>query len=81
MRTITTSDFRKNQRQYLELAERERLIIHRNNGKSFMLVPVNEIDYHYNIDFVAKILKAEKEAAEGKGTIIKDTSDIWENIL
>lgn len=81
MRTITTSDFRKNQRQYLELAEQERLIIHRNNGKSFMLVPMDEIDYPYNPDFVAKILKAEKEISKGNFVKIKDPKNIWESIL
>ncbi|MCK4662934.1 MAG: type II toxin-antitoxin system Phd/YefM family antitoxin [Bacteroidales bacterium] len=77
MKTITTSDFRKNQKKYFELAERERLIIHRNKGKSFILVPVDEIeDYPYNPNFIAKLLKGEKDFKSGNYDIVK-VDELW----
>lgn len=44
MRIITAREFRGKQKDYLDLAEKERVIIHRGkNKKSVLLTPIDEI--------------------------------------
>lgn len=40
MQTVSVTEFRGNMKKYLELAETEKLVIHRNNGVSFLLTPL-----------------------------------------
>ncbi len=42
MQTVSVTEFRGNLKKYLELAENEKLVIHRNNGISFLLTPLKD---------------------------------------
>ncbi len=42
MQTVSVTEFRGNIKKYLELAENEKLVIHRNNGVSFLLTPLKD---------------------------------------
>jgi PHD/YefM family antitoxin component YafN of YafNO toxin-antitoxin module len=44
MQTVSVTEFRGNMKKYLELAEKEKLVIHRNNGVSFVLTPLRDED-------------------------------------
>lgn len=82
MRTITVSEFRKNIKKYAEIAGKEKVIVNRGNGEAFAIVPIEDIeDKGYNPEFVKQILDASKSAENGNVTRIKDTKNIWEDIL
>lgn len=38
MQTVNSTEFRSNLKKYLELAEKEKLVIHRNNGVFFYML-------------------------------------------
>jgi PHD/YefM family antitoxin component YafN of YafNO toxin-antitoxin module len=42
MQTVSVTEFRGNIKKYLELAEKEKLVIHRNKGVSFILTPLKD---------------------------------------
>jgi PHD/YefM family antitoxin component YafN of YafNO toxin-antitoxin module len=44
MQTVSVTEFRGNIKKYLELAEKEKLVIHRNKGVSFVLTPLKDVD-------------------------------------
>jgi PHD/YefM family antitoxin component YafN of YafNO toxin-antitoxin module len=44
MQTVSVTEFRGNIKKYLELAESETLVIHRNKGVSFVLTPLKSED-------------------------------------
>jgi PHD/YefM family antitoxin component YafN of YafNO toxin-antitoxin module len=82
MRTITVSEFRKNIKKYAILANTEKVIVNRGEGKAFAIVPIEELDdTGYDPEFVKKILNADKSAKEGNVTRIKDPKNIWADIL
>ncbi|MCF0065777.1 type II toxin-antitoxin system Phd/YefM family antitoxin [Dyadobacter chenwenxiniae] len=58
MRIISAREFRGKQKDYLDLAEKERVIIHRGkNKKSVLLTPIDENTEHMGRDsVVAKTL-------------------------
>ena len=82
MKTITVSEFRKNIKKYADMANTEKVIVNRGEGKAFAIVPLENIkDEGYDPAFVKRILDAEESAKEGNVTRIKDTSNIWADIL
>jgi PHD/YefM family antitoxin component YafN of YafNO toxin-antitoxin module len=42
MKTVSVTEFRSNIKRYLDIAQEERVVIHRSKGKSFMLVPLDQ---------------------------------------
>lgn len=74
MITITISEFRKNIKKYVEIADKEKVIINRGGGKSFVIVPIERIeDGGYNPDFVKKILDSYESAKQGNVLKISDS--------
>jgi Phd_YefM. len=74
MRTkiITPREFRANLKQYFELSEQERVIIHRGKkGKSVLLMPIDDDDetdiYFSDPQVIEKINKGIQEIKDGKG--------------
>jgi hypothetical protein len=86
MRVITAREFREKQKDYLNLAETERVIIHRGKKrKSVLLVPINE-NTETDIFFSdPNVLNSIKEGIEdvkaGRVTTIRDLKNIWADIL
>jgi hypothetical protein len=77
MKTISVSEFRNDIKHYLDLAEEEKIIIHRGKGKSFAIIPLNDLpDEPYNRDFVKRVLLADQEIEQGKGVKIA-IEDLW----
>jgi len=44
MITVSVTEFRGNMKKYLEIAENEKLVIHRNKGKSFIITPLERVN-------------------------------------
>jgi virulence-associated protein VagC len=42
MKTVSISEFRKNIKRYLDIAQEESVVIHRNKGTSFIIVPLEK---------------------------------------
>lgn len=86
MRVITAREFREKQKDYLDLAESERVIIHRGKKrKSVLLIPIDESTETDIFLSDPNILSAIKEGIEdvkaGKVTTIRDLKNIWADIL
>lgn len=86
MRIITSREFREKQRAYLELAEREKVIIHRGkNRKPVLLTPISESEesdmYFSDPHVIASIQRGIEDIKAGRITRIKDPKNIWESIL
>ena len=86
MRIITAREFRENQKSYFDLAEKERVIVHRGkNKKPVLLTPIEESEesdiYFSNSNVIASILRGIEDLKEGRLTGIKDTKNIWPDIL
>ena len=86
MRVITAREFRGKQKDYLNLAESERVIIHRGkNKKSVLLTPIDESTETDIFFSDPSILAAIKEGIEdvraGRVTTIRDLKNIWADII
>lgn len=86
MRIITSREFREKQRAYLDLAEREKVIIHRGkNRKPVLLTPLSESEesdiYFSDPQIIASIQRGIEDIKAGRVTPIKDPKNIWESIL
>lgn len=45
MKTVSVTEFRNNIKRYLDIAQEEKLVIHRSKGRSFIIMPLeNEND-------------------------------------
>ncbi len=85
MKIITTREFRENQKAYFDLAETERVIVHRGkNRKPVLLTPVDqsvETDIYFSDPAVlASIKQGIEDVKAGKITRISDLKDIWADI-
>ncbi|MEN6618919.1 MAG: prevent-host-death protein [Rikenellaceae bacterium] len=86
MRIITTREFRENQKSYFDLAEKEKVIVHRGkNRKPVLLTPIEETEESdmcfSDPKVIASILRDIEDLKEGRVTRIKDTKNIWPDIL
>jgi len=82
MKIITTREFRENQKTYFDLAETERVIIHRGkNRKPVLLTPIDESTetdiFFSNPAVLASIRQGLEEVKAGKITRISDLKNIW----
>ena len=68
MKTISVTEFRGNMKKYLEVAEREKLVIHRNKGKSFIITPLESVDENNILNEEQKLAidKAIEDLNEGR---------------
>ena len=86
MRIISAREFREKQKDYLDMAESERVIIHRGkNRKSVLLTPIDEKTETDIFFSDPQILNAIKEGIEdvraGRVTTIRDLKNIWADII
>ena len=68
MKTVSISEFRKNIKRYLDIAQDEKVVIHRSKGTSFVIVPLDDEkeDVLLNDSQKKAIDDALKSVAEGK---------------
>ena len=77
MRTITFTEFRNNLKKYADLAEKEKVIVSRGSGRSFYIVPVDQVeDSGYGEDFIKSIKHAEEQIKGGNSTKIHSKTEL-----
>ena len=77
MRTITVNTFIKNIRKYAVLANEEKILVNREKGKLFLIIPIENIEYKgYTIDFVKRILAYKDEVKKGKVKKVNNINNI-----
>lgn len=42
MKTVSVTEFRSNIKRYLDIAQEEKLVIHRSKGSSFVVIPLDQ---------------------------------------
>lgn len=82
MKSISASEFRQKQKFYLDLAIRERVIIHRGKNEAFAIVPLeqlNESAYLLSSDANTTVLmEAIQKIETGKDKGVKTSiEDLW----
>ncbi len=85
MKIITTREFRENQKAYFDLAETERVIIHRGkNRKPVLLTPVDENTetalYFSDPEVLTSIKQGIEDVKSGRITRISDLKNMWADI-
>lgn len=77
MKTVSVTEFRGNIKKYLDIAESERLVIHRSKGRSFVIVPLEEEDDDslLNTEQKAAIDEALEDIAKGRVQSHQDVMD------
>ena len=85
MKIITTREFRENQKAYFDLAETERVIVHRGkNRKPVLLTPVDENAetalYFSDPAVLSAIKQGIEDVKSGRITRISDLKNIWADI-
>lgn len=85
MRIISAREFRDNQKAFLDLAEKEKVIIHRGKkGKSVLLTPLDESTesdiYFSDPDILSSIKRGIEDIKAGRVTRIQDPKNIWKSI-
>ena len=77
MKTISISEFRANTKKYLDIALEERVFLHRGKGKTYAIVPIEEMEEKaYHPDFLEKISRSLEDSKQGRFTKI-NTDDLW----
>lgn len=73
MQTVSVTEFRGNMKKYLELAEKEKLVIHRNKGVSFVLTPLKDEDEDSLLSDAQKKAIDKGLEAIAEGRVMSDT--------
>jgi hypothetical protein len=84
MKIVTSREFRENQKNYLELAKRERVVIRQGNKQSFLILPINEseeTDVYFSDPYIrSQIEQGMQDVKTGKITRVK-TKEELNNLL
>ena len=84
MIAISTTELRKNLRKYLNLAQKERVIIQCGKSETYEIIPARKIsdkDSCYPSQELLSVLKeSEDDIAKGHIREVNDARDLWENI-
>jgi hypothetical protein len=84
MKIITSREFRENQKNYLELAKQERVVIRQGNKQSFLILPINEseeTDLYFSDPYIrTQIEQGMQDIKAGKVTKVK-TKEELNNLL
>lgn len=73
MQTVSVTEFRGNIKKYLELAEKEKLVIHRNKGVSFVITPLKDEDDDSILSDAQKKAIDKGLEAIAEGRVMSDT--------
>ena len=84
MIAISTTELRRNLRKYLNLAQKERVIIQCGKTETYEIIPARKISdneaYLSDPKLLAALKEAEEDIAEGRVREVKDTNQLWEGI-
>jgi hypothetical protein len=84
MKIVTSREFLENQKNYLELAKQERVIIRQGNKQSFLILPINEseeTDLYFSDPYIrSQIEQGMQDIKAGKINKVK-TKEELNNLL
>lgn len=84
MIAISTTELRKNLRKYLNLAQKERVIIQCGKSETYEIIPARKISDNApcfsNPELLSALKESEEDIAEGRIREVNDSKDLWENI-
>ena len=77
MKTVSVTEFRGNIKKYLDIAESEKLVIHRSKGRSFVVIPLDEEDDNSMLSNAQKVAidEALEDVSNGRVQSHKDVMD------
>jgi antitoxin (DNA-binding transcriptional repressor) of toxin-antitoxin stability system len=77
MLIISSREFRQNQKEYFERADKgERIIVQRGKDKAYALTPIRAEDMYVNAEVVARIKKSLEEIEQGDFKDITTSKEI-----
>lgn len=77
MLVISSREFRQNQKEYFERADKgEHIIVQRGKDKAYALTPVTEEDLYFNAGMVEKIKQSIQEVQNGEVKKISSPKEI-----
>jgi PHD/YefM family antitoxin component YafN of YafNO toxin-antitoxin module len=84
MIAISTTELRRNLRKYLNLAQKERVIIQCGKSEIYAIIPARKISDNdpcfSTPELLSALKEAEEEIAEGRVRKVKDSKQLWEDI-
>jgi hypothetical protein len=73
----TSRQFRDNQKDFFDLADKgEKVIIRRGTKQAYLLTPIDDDDLYFTPEMIDKINRSIKQAKEGKVTSIKTADEL-----
>jgi antitoxin YefM len=77
MLVISSREFRQNQREYFDRADKgEHVIVQRGKDKAYALTPVSEDDMYFNAEMVKKIRQSVIEVQQGDVQKVSTSKEI-----
>ena len=77
MLIISSREFRQNQKNYFEKADKgEQIIVQRGKDKAYALTPVSEDDIYFSAEMVEKIKQSIEQVKQGKVKKITSPQEI-----
>lgn len=77
MLVISSREFRQNQKQYFEKADKgEQIIVQRGKDKAYALTPINDNDIYFNSEMLDKIKQSIKEIEKGETKRVTSSQEI-----
>ena len=84
MIAISTTELRRNLRKYLNLAQKERVIIQCGKSETYEIIPARKMSdsdpYFSTPELLSALKEAEEDISEGRVREVKDSKELWENI-
>jgi antitoxin YefM len=83
MMIISSREFRDHQKKYFDLIDQdEQIVVQRGKDKAYVIVPLKDVDrLSVNETLIQTVREADAEYSKHKTIQIKDSGNIWENIL
>ena len=77
MIVISSREFRQNQREYFERADKgEQIIVQRGKDKAYALKPVSEDDLYFDSEMINRIKESIRQVEKGKTTKVTSSEEI-----
>jgi prevent-host-death family protein len=77
MLVISSREFRQNQKEYFERADKgEQIIVQRGKDKAYALTPVSADDMYFNAEMVKRIKQSLQEIEQGDYQEISNSKEI-----
>ncbi len=85
MIAISTTELRRNLRKYLDMANKERVLVQCGKTEAYEIVPATKISdtdkYFSNPALLEALKEAKQDIAAGRVRVVKDVKQLWEGIL